>query len=151
MTVVRPLTFAALLGAGTLLSACTFLPSVTPADPQPAGSDDGQTEQTTGDVVSAVWATRGDEVLEGVDAVDVECPPAGEGDLEYAVWGTLVYTDDSSVCAAAVHGGFLDPTTGGVVRVVAAPGQESYEGSDTGLVTSSAWGSWDASFEFGVE
>ena len=39
-----------------------------------------------------------------------------------SVWGTDMYTDDSSVCAAAQHAGKVGPA-GGEVTVFAASGQ----------------------------
>lgn len=51
------------------------------------------------------------------------------------VWGTDLYTTDSAVCAAAVHGGAI-AATGGTVRVTGAPGQARYVGSTRNGITS---------------
>jgi hypothetical protein len=61
------------------------------------------------------------------------------------VWGTDVYTSDSVVCRAARHAGAVGPN-GGVVRVTAAPGQQSYAGSNRNGVQTDSYGSWPASF-----
>jgi|EndMetStandDraft_8_1072994.scaffolds.fasta_scaffold465209_1 hypothetical protein len=77
------------------------------------------------------------------DTLDYVCP-AGGG---YGpIWGTDVYTDDSSVCTAAVHMGFLDRDVGGRVRIVVRPGQEGYPGSIRNGVVSEPYGSWGGSF-----
>jgi hypothetical protein len=73
------------------------------------------------------------------------CPPDGE--LRTG-WGTDVYTDDSSVCSAAVHAGLISVEDGGRVVVEIAPGEESYEGSERNGVTSTDYGPWDGSFTF---
>lgn len=75
------------------------------------------------------------------------CPPDGELG---SVWGTETYTDDSSVCSAAVHAGIINPVEGGRVVIEIAPGEDSYEGSAENGVTSSDYGSWGGSFTFPV-
>ena len=60
------------------------------------------------------------------------------------VWGTGPYTFDSCACEAAVHAGVI-PETGGVFKVTAAPGQDSYGGSTANGVTSSSYGTYHAS------
>ncbi|XP_068098659.1 cysteine-rich secretory protein LCCL domain-containing 2-like [Hyperolius riggenbachi] len=61
------------------------------------------------------------------------------------VWGTGVYTDDSSVCKAAIHAGVLD-NKGGLAMVEITPGQASYNGSTRNEVTTSSYGPWSGSF-----
>lgn len=73
------------------------------------------------------------------------CPPDGEVG---SVWGTETYTDDSSVCSAAVHAGVINPVEGGRVVIEIAPGEETYEGTEANGVTSQGYGSWDGSFTF---
>jgi hypothetical protein len=75
------------------------------------------------------------------------CPPDGELGT---VWGTDTYTDDSSVCSAAVHTGIINEVEGGRVIIEIAPGEESYEGSVANGVESQDYGSWDGSFTFPV-
>ncbi len=79
------------------------------------------------------------------DEFTVTCRPEGEPG---SVWGTDVYTDDSSICTAAVHAGLIDVTAGGEVTLRILEGQESYEGTDANGVTSNDYGSWGGSFEF---
>jgi hypothetical protein len=77
--------------------------------------------------------------------VTVICPPRGEPS---DVWGTDVYTDDSSVCSAAVHAGVITIEEGGVVTFVVAPGMRAYEGSTRNGVTSKSFNGWEGSFRF---
>jgi hypothetical protein len=68
------------------------------------------------------------------------------GALTGEVWGTEIYTDDSSLGAAAVHAGALAPGEFGFVRVTIAGGQASYLGSPRHGVTSKDYGEWSGSF-----
>ncbi len=64
-----------------------------------------------------------------------------------SVWGTDIYTQDSSICRAAVHAGVIT-MGGGSVTAKAAAGCKSYKGSSRGSVQSSDWGEYDNSFFF---
>ncbi|XP_072276884.1 cysteine-rich secretory protein LCCL domain-containing 2-like [Pyxicephalus adspersus] len=63
------------------------------------------------------------------------------------VWGTDVYTDDSSICKAAIHAGTLS-NNGGLVTVKKTTGQSSYIGSTKNGVKTRNYGSWPGSFVF---
>ena len=65
-----------------------------------------------------------------------------------SVWGTDVYTDDSSVCSAGVHMGLITQARGGTVRIQIAPGRDSYNGTQRNGVNSSNYGRWGGSFVF---
>lgn len=71
------------------------------------------------------------------------CPAGG---MPLSVWGTDVYTDDSSICTAGVHSEVLSFEEGGEVTVefVSNPGQ--YDGSSRNGVTSEAFGPWERGF-----
>lgn len=71
-----------------------------------------------------------------------QCPAGGSA---RAVWGTGVYSDDSSVCTAAVHAGAIG-FDGGRVVIEIRPGQSSYAASERNGVSSDEWGAWDGSF-----
>lgn len=75
------------------------------------------------------------------------CPAGGNPGT---VWGGQggTYTDDSSICAAAVHAGLLTVATGGSVQVTRAPGLADYgQGSTRNGVTARAWEkAWSGSF-----
>jgi hypothetical protein len=63
-----------------------------------------------------------------------------------SVWGTDVYTDDSTLATAAVHAGVLTVGQKGVVKVTILPGQDSYTSSTRNNITSGSWGTWTGSF-----
>lgn len=73
------------------------------------------------------------------------CP--AENTERGAVWGMDVYTEDSSICQAAVHAGFLTPA-GGALTVVPQPGRQAYAGATRNGIGSSNYGSMDGSFSF---
>jgi hypothetical protein len=63
------------------------------------------------------------------------------------VWGTDIYTNDSSICRAALHAGVIS-TNGGEVTVHPEPGQNRYLGTTRNGVTTDNYGNWGASFRF---
>ena len=71
------------------------------------------------------------------------CSPNGTFDT---VWGTDVYTDDSSICTAGVHAGKITRAAGGIVTIEIRPAQDAYAGSTRNGVTTSSYGSWGGSF-----
>ncbi|MCH9646626.1 MAG: SgcJ/EcaC family oxidoreductase [Deltaproteobacteria bacterium] len=74
-----------------------------------------------------------------------QCPPGGRIG---SVWGTDLYTLDSSLCSAAVHEGLITAPKGGVVTIRIKGGKTNYVGTTRNEVTSSNWGSYNGSFEF---
>ncbi len=76
---------------------------------------------------------------------EFSCPP---GDASQTIWGTGVYTSDSSICTAAVHAGLFSAETGGNLTLEILAGQDLYTGSQQNEVTSSDYGAWDGSFRF---
>jgi len=65
-----------------------------------------------------------------------------------SIWGTDIYTDDSSLSRAAVHAGQVHPGQTGIVSVTVLPGQSSYQGSLRNGVQSSNNGAWTGSYQF---
>jgi hypothetical protein len=63
------------------------------------------------------------------------------------VWGTDLYTTDSSVAAAAVHAGVLKIGETSNIKVIIKPGQLSYAGTSRNGITTSAWGGYHQSFK----
>jgi beta-lactamase regulating signal transducer with metallopeptidase domain len=61
------------------------------------------------------------------------------GDSTGLVWGTDLYTNDSSLAAAAVHAGVLQPGETALVKVTILPGVPQYHGSTRNGVTSRDW------------
>ncbi len=65
------------------------------------------------------------------------------------VWGTDIYTHDSSLAAAAVHAGVVGVGETRTVIVRVLPGQSSYTGSTRNGITSMTYDrAYDGSFEF---
>ena len=65
-----------------------------------------------------------------------------------SIWGTDVYTDDSSVAKAAVHAGVLAVGETKTVTISILAGQDSYAATTNNGITSSSWGRWSGSYSF---
>lgn len=73
------------------------------------------------------------------------CPPGKPAPSR--VTGSGPYTDDSSICTAAVHAGLLHSKNGGDVVIEIRPGQSSYAGSEQNFVRSAnSDRAWSGSF-----
>lgn len=73
------------------------------------------------------------------------CAPGGTA---HSVWGSDIYTADSSVCTAAVHSGLITFQQGGTVTIELRPGRSIYGASERHGVTTTPYGSWTSSFVF---
>ncbi|MGA8277514.1 MAG: LCCL domain-containing protein [Rhodanobacteraceae bacterium] len=63
------------------------------------------------------------------------------------VTGSGPYTDDSSICTAAVHAGLIRPKAGGEVTIEIRPGQQRYEGSVRNYIKTGDYARpWSGSF-----
>lgn len=111
-----------------------------PATPPPAGPPASAAPPAT-------WATQADSWRgQNGRRETLACPPGGP--TAGRLWGTDVYTDDSSICLAAVHAGLITAAAGGTVTIEIRPGQPTYAGSARNGVTSQAYGAWGGSFVF---
>ncbi|AXV07100.1 hypothetical protein DVS28_a2419 [Euzebya pacifica] len=114
------------------------------------GGDDVGTERqpevAVAEEFDAEWSRNATE-LRGNDGerYAYTCPPAGSAS---SVWGTGPYTDDSSVCTAAVHAGLITFDDGGRVVFEIEPGLEAYPEGEANGVAASSWPSWPGSFSF---
>lgn len=79
------------------------------------------------------------------EIIEVECTPDGE---ERFIWGTNVYTDDSSICNAAVHVGLITFDDGGTVSIEILDGMDEYFGTEANGLESLDYGAWGGSFSF---
>ena len=138
------------------IAACTAAPAgadpqtdppPAPVVPSPAAAPTVTAPSAT-DPVSAgnSWAAnaRGQRGSNG-QRFEYECPPGG---IAHDVWGTDLYTDDSSVCSAAVHAGLISLEQGGSVSIEIRPGANSYTGSLRNGIEASSYGPWPGSFIF---
>lgn len=117
------------------------------SDPAPAPGAEPPPKPDDTPAVAATWSLTPD-AYRGQNGTRLvfECPPNPGREEAGAVWGTGVYSDDSSLCVAAVHAGVLTFEDGGRVAVTIAPGAASYEASSQHGVDAMEWGAWDGSF-----
>jgi hypothetical protein len=102
------------------------------------------TAGTTDPTVSNSWSATAVEHREAIgEQFLYSCPPGGPPGT---IWGTDVYTDDSSVCTAAVHAGHITVEDGGTVRIQMVPGQDAYPASERHGIVSQEWPEWPGSF-----
>ena len=92
------------------------------------------------------WNTKAAE-FRGRNGERITFSFPGHGEFG-SVWGTGLYTDDSSIATAAVHEGLLNPEFGGVVTIEIRPGASSYRGSHRNGVRTTDFGPWQGSFVF---
>jgi hypothetical protein len=64
------------------------------------------------------------------------------GVIEGQVWGTDIYTRDSTIGAAAVHAGLLQPGETAVLRMTVVPSPSSFPGSIRNGVTTNDYGTF---------
>lgn len=129
-------TALSLLVAGLLIGGCATATDLLNTAQQAAT---GVPTQSGWDTNATAFRDRG-----GLQVL-YQCEAGGQF---RTVWGTDVYTDDSSVCTAAVHMGLITRENGGTVRIQIAPGRESYTGTQRNGVRSSNYGRWSGSFVF---
>src|SRR3954447_2121026 len=101
--------------------------------------------QVTTPAGSDPWAATASTYRNWIGAqYEYNCPPNGK--QTRTVWGRDVYTDDSSVCTAAVHGGLITFKKGGKVTIEMREGQSSYAASKRNGVQTTKYGPWGGSF-----
>jgi hypothetical protein len=96
---------------------------------------------------ATTWSTQANELSKDPGMrFTVTCP--ANGAISGRLWGTDLYTNDSSICTAAVHAGLISVEQGGTVAIETRVGVGSYKGSVRFGVTSQDYGSWSGSFVF---
>jgi hypothetical protein len=96
------------------------------------------------DQTPVLWNTSASMIsFEAGKIYKFKCPARGK---ESSVWGTDIYTLDSSICNAAVHAGKLAPENGGAVTIELRPGESSYKGSERNGIKSNDYGQYGSSF-----
>jgi LCCL domain len=125
------------------------VPSATPtaepaASPTEAATPTVSPTPTADASMAQAWAATATQ-HRGLDGerFQYDCP--GGGTLRF-VWGTDVYTDDSSVCTAGVHAGVITLEDGGTVTIEIRPGEATYEATERNGVTTLDYPSWGGSF-----
>jgi hypothetical protein len=79
------------------------------------------------------------------ETLTLTCSPGGAA---HSVWGSDIYTSDSSICTAAVHSGLITYQQGGTVTIELRPGRDLYGSSERNGVTTSGYGQYQHSFVF---
>ena len=95
--------------------------------------------------IQATWSTNAVQYRGQNVRVTFDCPPGG---TKGNIWGTDYYTDDTSVCTAAVHAGLITFAKGGRVTIEMRQGAQSYAATSRYGVDSSGYGGWHGSFVF---
>jgi len=122
-------------------------PPPPPLPPPPAGAPPPPAPPPAGPALPATWGTQADQWRgQNGKRHTLTCPPGGP--TGGRLWGTDIYTDDSSICLAAVHAGLITAAAGGTVTIEVRAGQSSYTGSARNGVSSAGYGSWYGSFVF---
>jgi hypothetical protein len=75
------------------------------------------------------------------------CRCSAQATQEGSVWGTDIYTDDSSMCRAALHFGRVT-TDGGIITVMRGDGRALYVGTTRHGVASNDFGVFPSSITF---
>jgi hypothetical protein len=130
-----------------LVSACSTPAAATP-EPTPERTLEATPTTAAAESTPATdpWNLNAVEHRAAVgEEFTYDCPPADESRTD-TVWGTDVYTDDSSVCTAAVHAGAITVEDGGEVTIEMMPGQALYEYSVQNGIRSRSYGPWGGSF-----
>lgn len=96
------------------------------------------------DQTTVLWSTSASMVnFEIGKTWTVKCPAGG---TEGSVWGTDIYTLDSSICNAAAHAGKLTRENGGSATIELRPGESSYKGTTRNGIRTSDYGAYGRSF-----
>ena len=104
------------------------------------------TPSSAGDGKPTTWGANATSLGGKVgDMLTLACSPGGTA---HSVWGSDIYTADSSICTAAVHSGLITYQQGGTVTIELRPGRTIYGSSERNGVTTSDYGSYQQSFVF---
>jgi LCCL domain-containing protein len=125
--------------------------STKPAEPStsPAGSTSTNSNQSPiAAGARTAWETTASGVTGDATTFTLVCPAGGS---LHSVWGSEVYTADSSICTAAVHAGLITVERGGTVTIELRLGRDIYGASQRNGVTTSAYGGFPRSFVFKSE
>jgi hypothetical protein len=115
-----------------------------PTEGTTAGATDGEGTPAPTEVPLDSWSVNATGLRDRIgEEVTFQCSADG---VPRSVWGTDVYTDDSSVCTAAVHAGAITIEEGGTVTIEVVEAQDQYTGSERNGITTLDYGAWGGSF-----
>ncbi|HVF46083.1 MAG TPA: LCCL domain-containing protein [Pyrinomonadaceae bacterium] len=110
----------------------------TPSEP-PASPELGRDE-----VTPIAWSTAAVTFKgETGKTYTFACPENGTAGI---IWGSDVYTADSSICTAAVHAGIITLENGGEVTMEFRPGRQTYGSTVRNGISSISFGEYGRSF-----
>lgn len=101
-------------------------------------------EEDTEDITPIAWDTTAAGFTgEAGKTYTFRCPAEGS---EHGVYGSDIYTQDSSICTAAVHAGLFRLEQGGIVTIEYRPGRSTYGSTVRNGIKSRTWGEYPRSF-----
>jgi hypothetical protein len=112
--------------------------------PSPLAEPSGSPELESDEVTPIAWSTAAVTFKgETGTTYTFACPENGTRGV---VWGSDVYTADSSICTAAVHAGVITLEDGGEVTMEFRPGRQTYGSTERHGITSISFGEYGRSF-----
>lgn len=118
--------------------------STPPPPPTPETSKSKQNDSESEEITPIGWDTTATGFKGGDgQTYKFQCPPNGK---EYAIWGSDIYTTDSSICTASVHAGLFSLASGGVVTIEYRPGRQIYGSTVRNGIKSNTYGEFPHSF-----
>lgn len=134
----------------TLSSTPKATPTPELANSSPVENSSPKTEQppanntNSDDITPIDWNTTGTGFKNDVGLIyKFQCPAKG---TENTIWGSDIYTQDSSICTAAVHAGVFSLADGGIVTLEFRPGRLTYGSTVRNGIKSSTFGEYSRSF-----
>ena len=111
-------------------------PQTDSQKPTPDNNDD--------EITPIQWNTPANGFKEDVGRTyKFRCPPNGTAGM---IWGSDIYTADSSICTVAVHAGLFSLAAGGVVTIEFRPGRQTYGSTERNSITSNTYGEYPISY-----
>lgn len=120
-------------------------PQSTTTESAPTGTNSTPAaEDASDDTTPISWDTNaGGFTGEAGRTYRFECPPDGTPGI---VWGSDIYTQDSSICTAAVHAGIITLERGGTITLEYRPGRPIYGSTTRNGIKSHPFGQYPRSF-----
>jgi len=111
---------------------------------KPAISDPTEASLQCSDIAS------GNSTVDGNPGskIKINCPSYCKEKSEHKVYGADTYSDNSSICRAAIHSGFIKDADGGSVTLVIGGPVVKYQGSVANSITTNDSGKTEKSFSF---
>lgn len=121
------------------MSCCVVLAGLLAAGAQAASAQQASIAISPTDSASGFSRQTGRRLVFICPAIDQPSPD---------VWGTDIYADDSSICSAAIHAGFLSFGRAGLVAIVMGGIAGTFEGTGRNGVKSADYANADYSYAF---